>query len=218
MIGADGESENINDYLTTNNFAEFCEESVISKRDHLEREKAQRLRDPRDSVSMSLSVIEHLKQEDTPLIKAPGTSQSGMHRIKITGPISPLRIDLFGLSKNTSKTIKIARSSVNNILLENEPNDMSEKYLVAVHACQPDDASNINLRYTTQLPNIRLFGPIMAAIFAPRMRLQRNKKKSQFVKMLTGLGCDDKGVPISANTDLTFDLDADLSQADLERV
>lgn len=212
------EAENINDYLISKNLAEFCEESVISKRDHLEREKAQRLRDPRERVLMSINVIEHLRHEDTPLIKAPGTSQMGMHRVQIKGPISPLRIDLFGLAKSTAKIIKIAKSSVNNILLENEPNDMSEKYLVAVHACQTNEASNINLRYTTQLPNIRLFGPLMAAIFAPRMRLQRNEKNTQFLAMLTGLGCDNKGVPISANTDLKFDLDAALSKVDLERV
>lgn len=211
-------TENINELLKRNGFAEYCEESFVSKQDHLEREKAQRIIDRHDRTSMTLGVVQHLRDEDTPLIKAPGSSQRGMHRVKIKGPMSPLRIELYGLARNTARVVHIARGSVNGILLENEPNDISEKHLVAVNVCQYDGANSINLRHTTLLPNIRIFGPMMAAIFAPRMHLRCNRANTQFIKMMTGLGCDEKGVPIAENTDLRFELDAALNEKDLIRV
>lgn len=210
--------KNINELLKMSGFAEFCEESVVSKQDHLERNLAQRIGDRVGRASMTLGVVQHLRDEDTPLIKAPGSSQHGLRQVNIKGPMSPLRIQLFGIAPSTARVIQIARNSVNSVLLENEPNDMSEKHLVAVNVCQQDEASKIHLRHTTLLPNVRIFGPMMAAMFAPRMCLRRNATKTQFIKMMTGLGCDNTGAPIASDSDLKFELDAAFGRDDLERV
>lgn len=209
--------ENINEYLKENNFAEYCEESFFSKQDHMERESAQRYRDPSDNTKLTLGVIQYLQDEEIPIIPAPIASRITQN-LKIKGPFSPLRIDVYGLAINTSFLIKIARSSVNGVLLENEPNDMSEKHLVAASVCQNDDTKAIYLQNTTLMPNIRIFGPLMAAIFAPRMRLKRNKTNTHYARMLTGLGCDLSGNPVSGNSDMDFELDAALSKKDVERV
>lgn len=210
--------ENINEYLKENFYAEYCEESFASKQDHLERLSVQRNPDPNDNTSMTLGVIQHLQNEELPVIAAPKPSQHQTHMEQITGPFSPLRIEVYGLSLNTMATIKIPRNSVNGVLLENEPNDLSEKHLVAVHVCQNDETKAISLRNTTLMPNIRLFGPLMAAIFAPRMLLKTNRAKTHYARMLTGLGCDSGGETISENTDLQFELDATLNRNDLDRV
>lgn len=209
-------TENINEYLKEKRYAEFCEESFASKQDHLEREKAQRFRDPRDRTMLTLGVIQHLQDEEIPLIPPPRAS-NGTYPLQIKGPFSPLRIGLYGLAQNTTCPVRVIRSSVNGVLLENEPNDLSEKHLVAVHVCQ-NDKNEINLRNTTLMPNMRIFGPLMGAIFAPRMKLKPNKKNTHYARMLTGLGCDASGKAISSKSDLEFELDATFNKTDLERV
>lgn len=168
--------------------------------------------------TLTQSVIRQLQEEDVPVINPPTQKDGKMRTIELKGPTSPLEIGLYGLTNNASGNPRIDPQSVNHILLENEPNDMSEKYLVAVSASQNDENSNITIRHTTLMPNIRLFGPFMAAIFAPKMKLQRNKLKTQYMKMMTGLGLDDNGVCLSEQTNMKFDLDAELKNADLETV
>lgn len=167
---------------------------------------------------MTQGVIRYLQEEDVPTIEPPTRKDGQMHTVKIKGPYSPLEIGLFGLTNNSSGTPKIEELSVNHILLENEPNDMSEKYLVAVTSNQHDENSVITVRQTTLMPNIRLFGPLMAAIFAPRMKLERNKSKTHYIKMITGLGLDEDNVCLSPDSNMKFDLDVELKNYDLETV
>lgn len=141
-----------------------------------------------------------------------------MHTVTLKGPYSPLEIGLYGLANSSSGTPRIEEQSVNNVLLENEPNDMSEKYLVAVTTHQHDENAVTTVRQTTMMPNIRLFAPLMAAIFAPAMKLERNKLKTHYIQMLTGLGCDDRQVCLSPNSNMKFNLEADLKNTDLEMV
>lgn len=141
-----------------------------------------------------------------------------MHSIRIKGPFTPLETTLYGLTKNSSGSPRIEAESVNHVLLENEPNDMSEKYLVAVSANQNDEHSSITVRQTTLMPNIRGFGPLMAAIFAPKMKLLRNEDKTCYIRMITGLGCDERNVCLSPNTTVTFDLDVELKNTDIVTV
>lgn len=153
-----------------------------------------------------------------PTIKPPTRKDGRTHTVKLKGPYSPLEIRLYGLTNNASGLPRIDEMSVNHILLENEPNDMSEKYLVAVSPHQNNENAALTIRHTTLMPNIRLFGPLMAAIFAPRMKLERTKCKTQYIKMMTGLGCDDNNVCLSSQTNMKFDLDVELKNSDLETV
>lgn len=161
-------------------------------------------------------MIRHLREEDIPTIDPPTRNIGQMRQMTIKGPYSPLQISLYGLS--TLGSPKIDALSVNHVLLENEPNDMSEKYLVAVTATQNGEDSAATVRQTTIMPNIRLFGPLMAAIFAPRMKLMPNKSKTHYIKMMTGLGCDSNGVCLSKDTSMMFNLDVELKNSDIETV
>lgn len=131
------------------------------------------------------------------------------------GPTSPIEIQLYGLSNGASNQVKIDSKSVNSVLLENEPNDVSAKHLVSVCATQMDKDCGIVLRQTTLLPNIRVFAPLMAAIFAPRIQLAQNAEKTYYVSMITGLGRGENAKAISPNSDMVFELDAEITNDDL---
>lgn len=98
--------------------------------------------------------------------------------------------------------------------------DVSQKYIVAATVCYTDlDKNSINLRYTTQMPNIRGFGPLMALIFCPTMQVKCNKEKTHYTAIRTGLGYDNqKNRPIFEEHDIVFDLDVEITRHDFELV
>lgn len=167
---------------------------------------------------LTKEIIRYLQEAEIPVIEPPSHCHGRMEKIRIKGPFTPLETTLYGLTKNSSGSPHIEVNSVNHVLLENEPNDMSEKYLVAVSANQNDEHSSITVRQTTLMPNIRLFGPLMAAIFAPQMKLLRNEAKTDYIKMITGLGLDQSSVCLSEQTTMSFDLDVELKNSDIETV
>lgn len=99
--------------------------------------------------------------------------------------------------------------------LENEPNDMFEKHLVAVSSYALGNESHVAIRQTTLMPHIRVFTPLMAAIFAPCTELKRNAKNTHYTTMISGLGCDTNGKPVAPQNDMIFHLDAEISNKDL---
>lgn len=97
---------------------------------------------------------------------------------------------------------------------------MSEKYLVAGTVCYTDPVKrSINLRYTTQMPNIRGFGPLMALIFSPTMQVKCNAESTHYTAIRTGLGYDNvKNRPVFAEHDIVFNLNVEITQHDIELV
>lgn len=165
-------------------------------------------------------MLRYLREADIPEMQPPLRSE--MTEVKLKGPYSPLEINIFPLTiGGRSKNVDIDSHSVNAVMLENEPNDISYKYLVAVSVCQKNDSntSKINVRQTTMMPHIRGFGPLMTAIFCPSMEMTRDKSNSHYVSMITGLGYDEKtGQSLFVENDMTFDLDTEFTVKDLEKV
>lgn len=97
---------------------------------------------------------------------------------------------------------------------------MTEKYLVAATICYTDPSKrNIQLRYTTQMPNIRGFGPLMALLFSPTMHVKCNKEKTHYTALRTGLGYDKVAKrAIFAEHDIVFNLNVEITQRDIELV
>lgn len=162
--------------------------------------------------------LRYWREEDIPEIKPPNL-RSKMVNLTLKGPLSPLETQIYGLTNGgKSKTVDIDYHSVNAVMLENEPNDISYKYLVAVSVSQKTN-DKVNVRHTTMMPHIRGFGPLMAAIFCPTMEMVRGKSNSHYVSMITGLGYDtNAGRPIFAENDMIFDLDTEITIKDLEKV
>lgn len=98
--------------------------------------------------------------------------------------------------------------------------DMSEKYLIAATVCYTDSSKrNISLRSTTQMPNIRGFGPLMALIFCPTMHVKCNREKTHYTAIRTGLGYDyAKKRPMFEEHDIVFNLNVEITQHDIELV
>lgn len=105
------------------------------------------------------------------------------------------------------------------MLLGNDPQDASEKYLVAASITQGQDSSRLTIRQTTLMPNIRGFGPIIASIFCPKMEVQRDECKNRYVSLITGLGYDyEQKRPLFQEQDMVFNLDVELTCDDFTLV
>lgn len=97
---------------------------------------------------------------------------------------------------------------------------MIEKYLVAATACYTDPSQQrISLRFTTQMPSIRGFGPLMALIFCPTMQVKCNNTNTCYTAIRTGLGYDStKKRPVFQEHDMVFNLNVEISHHDIELV
>lgn len=79
--------------------------------------------------------------------------------------------------------------------------------------------TNLILNETTLLPSIRGFGPMMAALFCPKMEMKRDREKSRIISILTGLGYDkDADRPLFEEHDSVFHLDVEFDQDDFHMV
>lgn len=92
--------------------------------------------------------------------------------------------------------------------------------MVAATACYTEPTQRtIKLRFTTQMPNIRGFGPLMALIFCPTMHVKCDKEKTHYTAIRTGLGYDNaKNRPVFEEHDIVFNLNVEISQHDIEIV
>ncbi|XP_055325146.1 probable ATP-dependent RNA helicase spindle-E isoform X2 [Sitodiplosis mosellana] len=216
--------ENLNDMLIHEQFGEFVEEDYISNYNHLMRKSqmecqltSQNFDNFLDPMCESYFLEESLSDIDPPTFE----KMKNKKMIKLKGPYSSLSIEPIGLTEATRNAkVVIDRHSVNSVMLENDPQDITEKYLVAATICYTDpNKRNINLRYTTQMPNIRGFGPLMALIFSPTMHVKCNKDKTHYTALRTGLGYNSaKGRPMFAEHDMVFNLNVEITQHDIELV
>lgn len=86
--------------------------------------------------------------------------------------------------------------------------------------CYTDsNKKNLSVRYTTQMPNIRGFGPLMALIFCPTMHVRCNNENTHYTALRTGLGYDnDMNRPFFHEHDMVFNLNVEITQYDIELV
>lgn len=163
------------------------------------------------------SLIDYLKNENLKEIEPPvGSTETEIVMLK--GGFTPLEVCLNSVTGGSnSRSATVDSVSVNSVLLENEPYDISLKYIVAVSACEKGD-TKLDIRNTTLMPNIRGFGAMMAAIFSPFMQLSRDKDRVSYDGMITGLGCDERNRPIFPEEDMVFDLDTEFTFEDFDNI
>lgn len=193
------------------------------QKNHMTRESKQKDSHMMQQLNMNIldqETLTYLREEDTPEIRPPPCSGNAF--VTLNGPKSPLETTVWPMTKGChNRSVEIDMQSVNAVLLENEPNDISFKYLVSVSVCEKNDKKNnrISVRRTTMMPHIRAFGPLMAAIFSPAMELTRDKSNSHYVSMITGLGYDAIARrAMFAENDVRFNLDTEITINDLEKV
>ena len=97
--------------------------------------------------------------------------------------------------------------------------DSHDKLLVAASVSETANKSTVCARQTTLMPNVPGFAALMAMIFCPYMELLQDSTKSQYVSVLCGLGYDKvTKQPYYADHDISLNLDAEITTADLELV
>lgn len=75
------------------------------------------------------------------------------------------------------------------------------------------------LRETTMLPNLRGCGPLIAMMFCPKLTMKRDKTKSHYKTILTGLGWNKQNdCPEFEEHDCVFNLDVKFSQDDFDKI
>lgn len=110
----------INKVLIYMDFAEFREESYMSKKDHIEREKAQLPGCPRIEASQEF----HDRPEEIDIFSGVPPRRKECHvRYEFKGsPVSPLESRLVPVSRYLEKTnVIVDPGSINHVLLETEP-------------------------------------------------------------------------------------------------
>lgn len=117
-----------------------------------------------------------------------------------------------------SKKIVIEMNSVNTILLDNDLNQ-SRRLLIAQSTTQ-SNKNSLMLRNTTFLPNIPGLAALLALIFAPRMELRCNSRRTYYTGALCGLGpinnCTNQA--IFPDHDMEIQFDVKITMNDIQEV
>lgn len=116
------------------------------------------------------------------------------------------------------KKIIVEMNSVNSILLDNDLNQ-SRRLLIAQSTTRTNKDS-LMLRNTTFLPNIPGLAALLALIFAPRVELRCNSRRTYYTGALCGLGpinnCTNRAV--FPDHDMEIQFDVEITMNDIKEV
>lgn len=160
-----------------------------------------------------------MKNEFLPEIKPP-PDQLCQETIELKGPISPVDTTISALiQEGIYRETSIDPASVNSVILNNDPQEHTDKYMVAASVLQKEASNSLMARYTTLMPSIRGFGQLMALIFCPTMEIKRDKQKCRYKSFIAGLGYDNvKKHSYYEEHDMRIDLDVQMTADDFIKV
>ncbi|XP_046744424.1 probable ATP-dependent RNA helicase spindle-E [Diprion similis] len=216
-VDLNNEKININQWLITQGFAEFKEESYLSRSNNEMRSQQADMNTEQqqyyeqqqyESNYEILTYPEHISTSDC------------SDTVKLRGPYSPLEMELINLvSAGRAKKINIEPNSVNSVLLDTNPADYHERLLVAGTVGQNVSGQRLNLRNTTLMPNIHGLPSLLALIFAPTIELRRSQSGSRYVGALCGLGFDpETNRSRFPDHDMNVVFDIEISLDDLQNI
>ncbi|KAJ9575274.1 hypothetical protein L9F63_025774, partial [Diploptera punctata] len=137
--------------------------------------------------------------------------------VTLRGPNSPLEMKLYSLTRvGATRTVNIEWNSVNSVLLDSEPQDPHDRLLVAAYVGQNSQGDRLTLRHTTLMPNIHGLASLIPLIFAPRIELRVNDKRTKLVGALCGLdGMNIQKIQYFQNMDMEVSFDTEITIEDL---
>eukprot|EP00095_Tigriopus_kingsejongensis_P001771 maker-scaffold339_size202159-snap-gene-1.20 protein:Tk01771 transcript:maker-scaffold339_size202159-snap-gene-1.20-mRNA-1 annotation:"atp-dependent rna helicase tdrd9" len=113
--------------------------------------------------------------------------------INLKGPNHPLEAKVSHLTKvGESKEVRIEPDSVNAILLDQNPGDDHDHWMVAAFVGLTPDGDKVMARSTTFLPFHHGLGSILSMIFAPQVELRCDKLVRRYTGAICGLGTREK--------------------------
>lgn len=202
-------------------FAQYAEESYISKLDHDHRVRKQREMDLDDNLRMEVFRTAEMQQtlyEEDDLEDVDPPPDKLRCKVVLSGPHSPLETTASATIRTSiMKPVSIESDSVNSILLDSNPQDTHEKLLVAGYV--NESGNRLILRQTSLMPNIPGFGALMALIFCPTAELKKDEKNTRVVTILSGLGYDKAtGESLYPEHDMSLALDVVISEDDITNI
>ena len=177
---------NVNEHLLTENYAQTCDESYLSKLDHSKRELAQLRNDimAPEKEFKDMEVIDF----DEETIAPPKDRCKKV--VTLDGPYSTLSVNLYGVCNANNKKVTVEPSSVNHIVLDNNPSSGILKIYVAASVSKSKEEDHLILRQTTAMPQIPGFGTLMVLLFSSFAEIRCDKNRERYTSILGGLGYD----------------------------
>merc|ERR1711972_1144500 len=86
------------------------------------------------------------------------------------------------------KLANVDPESVNAILLDQTPSDLSDQWMVAGQVAMSASGESLTVRNTSWMPSKPGLGAICTMIFAPQVELRVNSDKTRIVGFIAGLG------------------------------
>lgn len=216
-----GDEIRMNSELIRLKYAQYAEESYISKLDHDHRERKQReiMMDENLRVEVYRSAEQPSNTyEDDELEDVTPPEDKLRCKVVLSGPHSPLETSASAtIRSSVMKPVSIESDSVNSILLDSNPQDTHEKLLVAGNV--NEQGNRLVLRQTSVMPNIPGFGALMALIFCPLAQLKKDKDETRVVTILSGLGYDPTtGDALYPEHDMALALDVVINDDDITNI
>lgn len=206
----------VNDELVNRGFADYYEESFLSKKDHQLRERVESYYQSVTSEAVDPRIIETANEVDSSKLDV-GALQISSRKAKLHGPFSPLESRLVGMSKLCSlRGVRVDRNSVNSVLLNGEPQNKDPRLLVAATVSQSSTSDHVTLRNTTLMPSVPGLHCLMPLLFAPYCELRVNAERSEYTGALCGLGYEQStNLPLYPEHDLEVPFTISFTAEDL---
>lgn len=216
-----GDEIPINSELIRLKYAQFAEESYISKLDHDGRERKQREMSLDENYRMDVyrsaeMYQNHYEEDELEDVNPP--EDKLRCKVTLSGPHSPLETSASATVRSgVMKPISIENDSVNSVLLDSNPQDTHEKLLIAGFV--NEQGNRLILRQTSMMPNIPGFGALMALIFCPTCQIIKDEDETRAVSILAGLGFDKTtGESLYTEHDMALSLDVVITDEDIANI
>jgi ATP-dependent RNA helicase TDRD9 len=204
-----------NDKLVEKAFAEYCDESYRSRMAHDEAQRVSRTSDEVYGPEIEFAkriVKKNWKRNPVP------KSYLCDQNIKLVGPLTPLEVQLHGVAQHQKGYITIDGSSVNQILLNDNSRNSLEKFCVAADVYFSCERDQIKIRETTVMPSVIGLPVVLALIFCPTAQIRRNRDKTHYASIITGLGADKNNKSYFSERDCLLNVDFDLTNDEIAAI
>ncbi|XP_076060953.1 tudor domain containing 9 protein spindle E isoform X2 [Oratosquilla oratoria] len=197
----------ISQSLKDQGFALSAEEPYLSKQNHELR-------------AIYTDEVENTLEENTTAISSLDLAFSdkvGGRKVWLRGPASPLELKFVALTRvGCMKAIKVESSSVNSTVLDLEPQNPHDRFIVAAFVSLNPSETSLMLRDTTLMPSLPGILPLSLLLFAPQAELRVDETKQRYTGAIFGLGVDPTtGEAIYPDDDIELAFDIPFTQEDL---
>ncbi|XP_076656930.1 tudor domain containing 9 protein spindle E isoform X2 [Halictus rubicundus] len=217
VLQTNEEEISVNRSLIDKGFAIEKEEGYFSRFNHDLRMKQA---DMSNEQCLHYEQLQHSQDYMLDNYPDPPSESECYTSVTLRGPFSPLEIELKHLAiAGRDKRVHIGMNSVNCVLLDTEPEDTSQRLLVAGSVSQNTHSSNLTLYNTTLMPRLSGLTALIVLIFAPTMELRRDTYGNHYIGALCGLGFHPKTKnSLFPEHDIQLQFDAEITVDDLQYI